>query len=65
MAYDVNELRTSDRFEKKNILNSYVGEKKKEVMKKFADNPHRSLRSVSRSMGISHESVRRILANKR
>ena len=39
--------------------------KKKEVMKKFADNPHRSLRSVSRSMGISHESVRRILANER
>ena len=39
--------------------------KKKEVMKKFANNPHRSLRNVSRSMGISHESVRRILANER
>ena len=33
--------------------------------KKKKHNPHRSLRSVSRSIGISHESVRRILANER
>ena len=39
--------------------------KEKEVMKKFADNPLRPLRSVSQSMEIIHESVRRILANER
>ena len=35
MAYDINELRTSDRFENKKILNSYVGEKKEKSYEKI------------------------------
>ena len=46
--------------------NSMVIAKNSEKVKtKFSENPHSSLRGASQSVGISHESVRKILKNEK